>query len=302
MKALIGIDGSEHSFTAAALAGQLLSSDRDQIVLYHACAPVRMGEEVDESLHERACQAVANVVFEEAKMRLAPPLRAHVETILGDDRTGEALIETAERLEAELVALGARGLGRMEGLLLGSVSNSVVRRSRIPVLVARHGVTQSSGEFRILMAYDSISAAYHAEFLTKLNWPVGSIGHVAAVIESMALSHLPDWIQRRARDADTEAMSQGWVLEHELERTEKVAELKSFIAQLPAPFQSTPPLVVEGNPAEQLLKLVDVMQPSLVVVGKAMKNFLDRWFLGSVSEKVLAHAACSVLVIPTPHA
>jgi nucleotide-binding universal stress UspA family protein len=227
-------------------------------------------------------------------------MRGRVETIRGDDRTGEALIEAAERAGADLIALGARGLGRMEGLLLGSVSNSVVRSSQIPVLVARHEGRAASDKFRILLAYDSISAETHAKFLSELTWPPDAVGHVAVVIESMVLSHLPDWIQKRARDADTEAMSQGWVREHEKERAQKEAELKSFISQLPPVFQSTPPLVVEGNPAEQLLKLDEVIKPSLIVVGKAMKNFLDRWFLGSVSEKVLAHAPCSVLVIPTP--
>ena len=57
-------------------------------------------------------------------------------------------------------------------------------------------------------------------------------------------------------------------------------------------------IVLEGNPAERLIDLVDREKPDIIVVGKAMKNFFDRLFLGSVSEKILSHASCSVLVIP----
>jgi nucleotide-binding universal stress UspA family protein len=297
MKVLIGIDGSEHSFAAATLAGRLLVAGRDQVALYHSCSPLTLAEQVDESLHERACQAVADVILAEAKTRLPGPLQADVQALQGDGRAGEAVAEQAQRWGAELIVLGARGLGRMEGLLLGSVSSSVVRSSHVPVLVVR-GNHDESEALRVLLAYDPVHAAQHADFIGKLAWPEGALGRVAAVIESMMPSHLPDWIQKRARDADTEAMSQAWVREHQQERQAKEQELASYVERLPSLFQSSPPIVIEGNPAEQLIALAEREKPSIIVVGKAMKNFFDRWFIGSVSEKMLAHAGCSVLVIP----
>jgi nucleotide-binding universal stress UspA family protein len=97
-------------------------------------------------------------------------------------------------------------------------------------------------------------------------------------------------------------MSQAWVREHKQERDAEEQELLKYSARLPALFRSNTPIVVEGNPAEQLLELIERQQPSIVVVGKAMKNFFDRLFVGSVSEKILAHANCSVLVIPATSA
>jgi nucleotide-binding universal stress UspA family protein len=297
MKVLIGIDGSEHSFAAAALAGRLLAPGRDRIALYHSCGPLTFSEQVDPSLHERACQAVANVILDEAKRRLPVALQADVEDLQGDGRAGEAIVEEAARLGAELIVLGARGLGRMEGLLLGSVSSNVVRSSRVPVLVVR-GKHTASEALRALVAHDAIHAEQHADFLNRLSWPESAVGQVVAVIDAMLPSHLPEWIQKRARDADTEAMSQVWVREHEQERAHKEQELASYLKRLPSPFQSGRPIVLEGNPAEQLIALADREKPTIMVVGKAMKNFFDRWFVGSVSEKILAHAGCSVLVIP----
>ena len=297
MKILIGIDGSEHSFAAAALAGRLLAPSRDRVALYHSCGTVTLGDQMDASLHDRACQAVANVVFDEARSRLPGPLQADVELIQGEGHAGAAIVEAVKRSGAGMVVVGARGLGRMEGLLLGSVSSNVVRNSHVPVLVVR-GKPVESEALRLLLAYDSVHAAQHASFLNQLSWPAATSGQVAAVIESMQPGNLPDWIQKRARDADTEAMSRAWVEEHQQERQAKQQELTAYLESLPASFQSSAPVVVEGNPAEQLIALVDRERPSIIVVGKAMKNFFDRWFIGSVSEKILAHANCSVLVIP----
>jgi nucleotide-binding universal stress UspA family protein len=297
MKLLIGIDGSEHSFAAATVAARLLVPGRDQIALYHACTPVEVGKQIDESLRDRACQAVANVVLDEAKSRLPQPLQTSVETITDDDRAASGLIAAADRWGAEMIAVGARGLGRIEGLLMGGVSTAVVRAARVPVLIVRQPIAETERQ-RIILAYDSANPQQQAAFLQKLNWPPAAEGRVVVVIESMLPGNLPDWIQKRARDADTEAMSQVWVEEHQQTRAAKEQELTAYQQQLPAPWRPQPPLVLEGNPGEQLMALLDREKPSLVIVGKAMKNLFDRFFIGSVSEKVLAHSKCSVLVIP----
>ena len=58
-----------------------------------------------------------------------------VETAAPAQRTAVALVEDAESWPADLIVVGARGLGAMERLLLGSVAEGVARRSTIPVLL-----------------------------------------------------------------------------------------------------------------------------------------------------------------------
>jgi nucleotide-binding universal stress UspA family protein len=57
---------------------------------------------------------------------------------LAEGKPWRTICRVADELEAEPVVLGARGLGRVESALLGSVSFAVVLHARRPVLVVPH--------------------------------------------------------------------------------------------------------------------------------------------------------------------
>jgi nucleotide-binding universal stress UspA family protein len=48
------------------------------------------------------------------------------------------IVALAEDIEAGLIVMGSRGLGRIRRALMGSVSDGVVRHAHCPVLVVRH--------------------------------------------------------------------------------------------------------------------------------------------------------------------
>ena len=54
--------------------------------------------------------------------------------------------------------------------------------------------------------------------------------------------------------------------------------------------------LIDGAPAESLLQLLGAGGVDLVVVGPRGRTGLPRFLLGSVAEKVVRHAPCSVLV------
>lgn len=53
-------------------------------------------------------------------------------------KASRAIREVATELEAEVIVLGARGLGRVGGMLLGSVSSAVAVHANRPVLIVPH--------------------------------------------------------------------------------------------------------------------------------------------------------------------
>ncbi|RBQ24216.1 Universal stress protein [Candidatus Methanobinarius endosymbioticus] len=55
--------------------------------------------------------------------------------------------------------------------------------------------------------------------------------------------------------------------------------------------------VAEGSPAEVILETIDKEDIDLVVMGNSGKSGFDRFIMGSVAEKVVKAAECSVLVV-----
>jgi nucleotide-binding universal stress UspA family protein len=53
----------------------------------------------------------------------------------------------------------------------------------------------------------------------------------------------------------------------------------------------------EGSPSKEILNLAAEKKADLIVMGTAGRSGLDKFFLGSVSEKVLRSAGCSVMLV-----
>jgi len=56
---------------------------------------------------------------------------------------------------------------------------------------------------------------------------------------------------------------------------------------------------LEGDPVEQVVEFAEKHQPDLIVVGSRGLSTAGRFFLGSVSDGILHHVHCSVLVVKT---
>jgi nucleotide-binding universal stress UspA family protein len=88
----------------------------------------------DADTHMRA--RLENVAAESAHILRQAGLIATSKVIDGDP--GHLIVEQANAFNADAIFVGARGLGRMERLVLGSVSSYVVTHARCTVEVVRH--------------------------------------------------------------------------------------------------------------------------------------------------------------------
>jgi nucleotide-binding universal stress UspA family protein len=298
MKVLVAVDGSADGFEAVRQAGRLLSPLGDKVALYFTPPEVRDPRAAPEIL-DRARQALADAVFNEARAKLPAELQTGVETVLGVKPPRSGVLLAADEWRADMIVVGARGAGPMEKLLLGSVSRSVVHGSHVPVLVVRAVEGRAAeGPLRVLLACDGSQTSRHAaEILGRFTWPSGTTCRVITVIESLLVGTVPKWLEDQARSADADAMAQAWVREHEADKQHHQEELARYCGTLPGPFQTATPIVAEGYPAEQILHAIASESIDLVVVGAHGKGALARLLMGSTSQKVLDHAPCSVLVV-----
>jgi nucleotide-binding universal stress UspA family protein len=169
----------------------------------------------------------------------------------------------------------------------------------VPVLVARDSKGRDTKEgYGVLVAFDESEASEHAvRAMSRLTLPGHTVGRVVKVVESMFAGEVPEWLMNQARDADSEAMAQAWVREHDEELKHGHDALAELTTRLPEAFAGHEPIVREGHPSGEILKTIAELHTDLVVIGARGHGAIQRLLVGSTSESVLAHAPCSVLVV-----
>lgn len=302
MRILIGVDGSEGSLVAVETIGKLVP-EGSEFTVY--CTPpevtLRAPGGAESSLIERATKAVAEAILAEAVARLPAGAQGQAQKLTGTEPPRHGILKAAESTGADLIVVGARGQGPIQTLLLGSVSTAVARAARVPVMIVRPKWTSESGPFSVLLATDGSEVSRHAgDFLGKLSPWAGCECRLMTVIESQTCGALPDWLEKRARDHDSEAMAQAWNREYQADLESHRADLVKFAQTLPPGFAKHEPIVAAGNAAEQILQTIETHAIDLVVLGSTGKGMFERWLVGSTSEKVLNHTRACVLLVPGP--
>ncbi len=130
-------DGSEHAQRAQVIARDLARIHKAKLFVVHAYPSLSdfLGFKEYSSI---ATHRIANgqKILDETVEELNS-YGLEVETELLEGPTAEAILHVAEARKADLIVLGARGLGTLTGLMLGSVSQKVLQHAPCPVLVAR---------------------------------------------------------------------------------------------------------------------------------------------------------------------
>lgn len=126
-RVLLATDGSSHSVAAARYLAQLpLPVDAVVHVVTVCCDLSSLQETEERARAELAGEAAAEVVA-------AGGWQTSSLVRIGDAK--RALLAVIEELEADLIVTGARGLGGLGGLVLGSVSQAIARSAPCSVLV-----------------------------------------------------------------------------------------------------------------------------------------------------------------------
>ena len=135
---LLAVDGSEHGQRAARTAGELARSVQAkdlQIVVAYEPIPGYLGEPwLSQAIAARTAEA-EQILQKAAETVGSVSAKINKEVIEGS--IAEAILDVAATRKCDLIIMGSRGLGRLEGALLGSNSQKVVSHAPCPVLIVR---------------------------------------------------------------------------------------------------------------------------------------------------------------------
>jgi nucleotide-binding universal stress UspA family protein len=245
-----------------------------------AVAPLH-ADEIEDAQLKTARQGV-----QEAADRLtARGLRAGWVVMRG--RPADAIVEVATTEHVDLVIVGSRGLGALEGALLGSVSEAVADRAPCPVLVARGERIERS-----LIADDgSPGAKLAVEYVRARPHLLGTETRLVAVADIAEV-----WGETFDLPIDAHSVQ---VLEDD--RREYQAEVRRGLESEARELRDIGPAadvqVMDGRPAPSIVDAALACKADLVVVGSRHRTGVTRLVLGSVGRHVLHHSHCSVLLV-----
>ena len=141
MKVIIsGTDGSEGSERAVATAAELAKSSHAKLLIVY----VDQHEFSDKQMHLIDQHRLdLGDMFEQFGLRIlaraCSVARDHgardVKTMMGDGDPAEVLMDIAVKEHADAIVVGRRDRGRLEGLLLGSVSQKLASLAQCNVII-----------------------------------------------------------------------------------------------------------------------------------------------------------------------
>ncbi len=135
---LLAVDGSEHAMKAAHAASSLANAMNAQtlrIVIAYDTIPVHLGDPYMQNAINARVSETEDILQRAVQVVWAVSAQIYTEMIEGNP--AETILDVARSRNSDLIIMGARGLGKLSGLLLGSTSQKVLALAPCPVLIVR---------------------------------------------------------------------------------------------------------------------------------------------------------------------
>lgn len=280
---VVGVDGSQSSIVAVEAAAREASLRGVRLRVLHAYTPVAVLQPAVAVPLEELRAAAEQIAADAAACArvVEPELDVTVEAQPGEPL---AVLEEESR-RTDLVVVGNRGRNAFTGLLLGSTSVQLAAHAHCPVMVTRDR-WEPAGP--VVLGVDGSTAG----------GPAVDFAFAEAALRRVPLLAVHAWTPWNTEapppddPADAYAAKPGAL----------AAQEERLLAEtLAGRCEAYPDVKVEHRPVRDDTReaLIEASQGAqLVVVGSRGRGGFTGLLLGSVSQAVLHHAHCSVVVVP----
>ncbi len=283
---LFATDGSRASEPAALAARRLLDEWPDaKLHVLYVSVEAAYGYDISPETTKRHEEHVAS----EIEQRLASGVYTDcADRVVYSHETGSparVICDVAKADGAEIIVVGSHGHGRLDRMVLGSVSREVARRTSIPVLIVPSYINAANFKLsRILFATDgSPGSEEAAAFVQKL------------LAESPTLTVQSLYVRNDAMYApfgqvvtETASRERAWAKMLREQLTTKTFAKYADRHQY---------MEAEGQPSVLICATAKDAQLDAIVMGSHGFGPVNRFLLGSVSEEVAHRAPVPVIVV-----
>lgn len=281
MKILCATDLLPKSEAAIDRAGRLAEHLGAELTLLHAVALT----ESDQMLEQDLRRASAELKFRAGLALWRHGPRPNVLVRAGNPT--RVLVETMTELEPDLIVLGRHRQRPARDSLTGTMAARVLSERKCPVLIVGRMLW---GAYRdVVLALDrtkdSAEVVRAAEVLVLKNGVRASIVHAyqppyEGILTSVGVA-----------SAAVSGYSESW-------SDDASSALRALLMKVSNDFSRYGLVIEHATPAAAIQKVVNRLDPDLLVLGTRGRGRLGRALLGSVASRVIATARCDVLVVP----
>jgi nucleotide-binding universal stress UspA family protein len=290
---LAATDFSDPSRLAASRAARLASAAGARLHLVHAVSGSALAQlelllglerAVEVQLIEQAQQALDTLAQD-----LSTEHGLAVDCALLQGAVLDELTQEANRLEADLVVVGARGAGSVRHFLLGSTAERLLRKSAHPMLVVKQ---PAHGPYRRVLVPVDFSA-----------WSAPLIELARAVAPGAHLVLLNAYevpFEGKLRFAGvSEATIESYRLKSRRAASLQLQSLAADAGLRPAEWS---PCIPHADPSQAIIEHEQALGCDLIVIGKQGQSMTEDLLLGSVTKHVLVESFGDVLVATSKNA
>lgn len=288
---LCPVDFSEPSAHAIANAAVVADWYRSKVTILHVPPPFAANAPEDDRCIERLRANVGSFAA-----ATGPSLR-NADVLVAAGEPAQRIVRTAADLAADLIVMGTHGTSGFEHVLLGSVTEKVLRKATCPVLTVppRMHATSRLPFARILCPVDLSESSLSA---VEWTWSLAQESQAA-----VSLLHVIEWPWNEPPAPDLEELPP-----HE---AEKLSEFRRFMettwqARLDrlVPHNvreggESTTLVKHGKAHRQVLATAEAVGADLIVMGVRGRDPIDMTLFGSTTNQVVRQASCPVLTVRT---
>jgi len=219
-----------------------------------------------------------------------------IEFDIVEGSTTAAILAKADAIAADLLVMGTHGRSGFEHLVLGSVTEKVLRKAACPVLT----VPRSAPDVvpvppvlfkRIVCAIDFSDCSMHA-----LNYAMSLAQEADAHLTVIHVTELPPDVPREAHEnvlADPRSLREYVALAEEDRR----GRLQDAIPDSVRAYCAVDTVLATGKPYQEILRVAEEQKADLLVVGIHGRGAVDRLLFGSTAQHLVRQAPCPVLTL-----
>ena len=215
-----------------------------------------------------------------------------IETVVREGPTVTEILEQAAATSADLIVMGTHGASGFERLVLGSVTEKVLRKARCPVLTVPRALPEAvpAGPvvFKQIVCAVDFSDCSLAALKYALSLAQEADGQLT-VVHVLTSQLVPDAVL-----ADQHLSVLAYQRQREDEAQRRLDEAVPATAAAYCRIEST---IVRGKPWREIVGIATAQQSDLIVLGVQGRGAVDLTFFGSTAHQVVRHAGCPVLTL-----